>query len=538
MPNLDKFKALGLSQDVLKVLERKGFEEPSPIQEQAIPLILEGKWDLIAQAQTGTGKTAAFGIPLLEKLKSAKGAIQALILVPTRELAIQVAEELGSLRVNKSVEIVPIYGGQSMQEQLRRLKKGKDIIVATPGRLIDHLQRKTINLSELSYVVLDEADEMLRMGFIDDVETILKAAPKERRTFLFSATMPKPILNITDKYMRDKKIVSVKKEQLSSNLTEQIYFEVKKGDRFDALCRIIDFEDEFYAVVFCRTKLDVDDLSKQLLGRGYTVEALHGDVSQNIRELRLKKFKEKKANILVATDVAARGIDVNNLTHVINFALPQSAETYVHRIGRTGRAGKQGVAITFITPSEYRNLTAIKRVTQADIRKGQLPNLKDILKTKVKRIQQALDAILADGVNPNYSSLAKDLIRDNDPTLIVSALLQQSFQAELGDFDSHSQSQSQSNNQRHDSSDSESVDKSGTTRLFVALGKKDQMSPQKVIRFITKNMDMNPKRIKEIEIFDTFSFVTVPFKEAELILNASRKEAKSKGKRQLIEKAK
>ncbi len=561
MSTLLKFKALGLSDDILKILERKGFEEPSPIQELAIPLLLNSQSDVIAQAQTGTGKTAAFGIPILENLRSNKGFIQALVMVPTRELAIQVAEEMNSLRVDKNLQIIPIYGGQSMQEQLRRLKKGGDIIVATPGRLIDHMRRRSIDLGKLAYVVLDEADEMLRMGFIDDIETILKACPTKRRTLLFSATMPKPILDITDKYMKDKKVIAVKKDPLTANLTEQIYFEVRRNDRFDALCRIIDFEDDFYAVVFCRTKLDVDDLAKQLLSRGYTVEALHGDVSQNIRETRLKRFKDRKANILVATDVAARGIDVNNLSHVINFSLPQSAETYVHRIGRTGRAGKQGVAITFVTPQEYRSLVQIMRLTKTDIRKAQLPKTQDIFRNKVKRIKQNLDAIIGAGVKKNYQDLAKELLGKEEPLVILGAFLQETFQSEFDEAPIREVSSSEHApretgskrpNPRKSSikgsssrdfaprefRDSAVVDKSGTTRLFVALGKKDQMNPKKLVQLLTQRGDIKEYKIKDIEVFDTFSFVTVPFREAEFILNASHKEAKVKGKRQLIEKAK
>lgn len=431
MSHSSKFKALGLSPEILKIIERKGFTEPSPIQEMAIPLVLENKHDVIAQAQTGTGKTAAFAIPILENIHGNTGSIQALVMVPTRELAMQVAEEMASLRVDKDIDILPIYGGQSMQDQLRRLKKGVDIVVATPGRLIDHMQRRSINLGKLSYVVLDEADEMLRMGFIDDIEEILKACPAKRRTLLFSATMPKPILDITDKYMTDKKVISVKKDPSAAILTDQIYYEVRRNDRFEALAQIIECEPDFYGVIFCRTKLDVDDLTKQLLGRGYAVEALHGDVSQSTRELRLKKFKARKATILVATDVAARGIDVNDLTHVVNYSLPQSSETYVHRIGRTGRAGKQGVAITFVAPAEYRDLMHIMRATKTEIRKAQLPQAQDVVRSKIKRIRESLDKILEHGAHKQYQEMAKELVANADPFEVFAAFLQQNFKVNV-----------------------------------------------------------------------------------------------------------
>jgi len=430
MPHLPKFQALGLSADMLKVLERKGFTEPSPIQEMAIPLVLENQHDVIAQAQTGTGKTAAFAIPVLERIH-ALGHIQTLVMVPTRELAIQVATEINSLRIDKDLEVLAIYGGASMQDQLRSLKRGVDVVVATPGRLLDHMERKSIHLNKVAYVVLDEADEMLRMGFIDDIEAILKACPAKRRTLLFSATMPKPIMDITDKYMHDKKVVAVKKDPAAVSLTEQVYYEVRRGERLDALAQIIELEDSFYGVIFCRTKLDVDDLTKELLARSYTVEALHGDVSQSTREARLKKFKARKSTILVATDVAARGIDVTDLSHVVNYSLPQNAETYVHRIGRTGRAGKKGVAITFVAPNEYRDFNQMIRHIKAEVRKADLPKAHDVLQSKVKRIKQSLSKILESGAKKMYQDMAEELIGDQDAFGVLAALLQQSLQASV-----------------------------------------------------------------------------------------------------------
>jgi ATP-dependent RNA helicase DeaD len=346
------FESLGLSDKTLKILERKGFEEPTPIQEKTIPAILEGEKDIVGQAQTGTGKTAAFGLPIIELIPEKSKAVQALVLTPTRELAIQVAEEINSLKGKKKLSIVPIYGGQSIELQLRSLRKGIDIVVGTPGRILDHLRRRTLKLQNISFLVLDEADEMLNMGFLEDVREIMDNTGPEKRTMLFSATMPREILQIAKKYMGEYDVMKVTKGQLTVSLTDQIYFEVSSADRFEALCRIIDIEEEFYGLVFCRTKIDVDTIANRLIERGYDADALHGDMSQGQREKILNKFKKHLLNVLVATDVAARGIDVQDLTHVINYSLPQDPESYVHRIGRTGRAGKEGNAITFITPGQ------------------------------------------------------------------------------------------------------------------------------------------------------------------------------------------
>ena len=333
------FKDLGLTAKTLTALEKKGFKIPSPIQEKVIPLLLKATQNIIGQAATGTGKTAAFGIPLIEKLTPI-GKPQALILTPTRELANQVAEEIASFQSEKGLKILAVYGGQSYSLQISALKKGVDIIVGTPGRVIDHLERKTLDLSQLSNFILDEADEMLNMGFIDDIETIFKKANPNTNVLLFSATMPKEILRVAKKYMGDYELISVKNEQMTTTQTSQIYFEVNEKDKLNALCRIIDVEPDFYGIIFCKTKLDVDYVVRRLIEKGYQAQGLHGDVLQKQRETILSQFKDKTTKILVATDVAARGIDINDITHVINYALPQDIESYVHRVGRTGRAGK------------------------------------------------------------------------------------------------------------------------------------------------------------------------------------------------------
>ncbi|MDD2731502.1 MAG: DEAD/DEAH box helicase, partial [Candidatus Portnoybacteria bacterium] len=300
---LDKFKELGLADSTIRALNKKGFEEPTQIQKEVIPLFLKTSSDIVGQAQTGTGKTAAFGLPLIEKINKNIKAPQALILTPTRELALQVAEEINSLKGEKDLDIAAIYGGQSMDQQLRRLRRGVDIVVGTPGRIKDHLLRKTLNLSAVNYFILDEADEMLNMGFIEDVEEILSYASKERRVLLFSATMPRPILELAQKYMKKYEFIKASQDQLTVSLTDQIYFEMNHSDKFEALCRIIDSETEFYGLVFCRTKIDVDELVKKLISRGYDSDGLHGDISQTQRERILDKFKQRRITILVATDV-------------------------------------------------------------------------------------------------------------------------------------------------------------------------------------------------------------------------------------------
>ena len=366
---MTEFKELGLSENTINALKIKGFTNPTPIQKKAIPILLKGNLDIVGQAQTGTGKTAAFGIPMVETLKENSKDVQAIVLTPTREIAIQVSDEINSLKGKKNLRIIPVYGGQSIVEQTRKLKKGVDIVVGTPGRVLDHLKRGTLKLHNISYFVLDEADEMLDMGFIDDVEEILRYTNPDKKMLLFSATLLRKIMSLAKKYMRKHEIISVKREQLTTNMVEQVYYEVRSSDKFEALCRTIDMNNDFYGLVFCKTRADVNDVANKLANRGYKAEGIHGDIVQNQRERILSRFKNKRSNILVATDVAARGIDINNLTHVINYSLPQNPESYVHRIGRTGRAGKRGKAISLINRREYKKLKHIERTMKVKIRR-------------------------------------------------------------------------------------------------------------------------------------------------------------------------
>jgi len=521
-----KFTDLGLSDGVLSAINNKGFEEPTAIQIKTIPVMLRDDTNIIAQAQTGTGKTAAFGLPLIELIDTDLKAVQALILVPTRELAIQVSEEINSLKGKRDLRIVPIYGGQSIDQQLRRLKKGVHIVVGTPGRVIDHLNRKTLKIGEIEHLILDEADEMLNMGFIDDMEEIMEHTNPDKRTLLFSATMPKKIKDLAHKYMDGYELLAVEKKQLTTNLTEQIYFEVKASEKFDALCRIIDFEDDFYGLIFCRTKSDVDHLVSHLTGRGYDAEAIHGDISQSQRERTLDKFKKQTVNILIATDVAARGIDVNNLSHVINYSLPQDPESYVHRIGRTGRAGNEGTAITFITPSEYKKLMFIKRVAKTDIKKSRIPNVKDIIDAKKKKIYEDLSGILEEEVDSTYFNWAKTMLEDKNPTDILAAVLNYCFEDELNPESYGSV--------KEFGSKSDPVDKKGKARLFVSLGKKDKLNPKKLVELITSKVQLKSKQISDVQVMEKFSFITVPFDKAEQVVISF----KEKGQRPLISHAK
>ena len=522
-----KFTDLGLSDKVLAAINKKGFEEPTAIQIKTIPVMLRDDTNIIAQAQTGTGKTAAFGLPLIELIDTNLKAVQALILVPTRELAIQVSEEINSLKGQKDLRIVPIYGGQSIDEQLRRLKKGIHIVVGTPGRVIDHLNRKTLKIGEIEHLILDEADEMLNMGFIDDMEEIMEHTNPDKRTLLFSATMPNKIKELAHKYMDGYELLTVKKQQLTTNLTEQIYFEVKASEKFDALCRIIDFEDDFYGLIFCRTKNDVDTVVSHLTDRGYDAESIHGDISQSQRERTLDKFKKQTVNILIATDVAARGIDVINLSHVINYSLPQDPDSYVHRIGRTGRAGNEGTAITFITPSEYKKLMFIQRVAKTDIKKSRIPNVKDIINAKKKKIYEDLSGILEEEVESTYFNWAKNLLEDKNPTDILAAVLNYCFEDELNP-------ESYGSVKEFGSNKSDTVDKKGKARLFVSLGKKDNLNPKKLVELITGRVQLKSKQISDVQVMEKFSFVTVPFDKAEKIVVSF----KEKGQRPVISHAK
>ncbi|CAM4074032.1 DEAD/DEAH box helicase [Lederbergia lenta] len=420
---MTKFSDLNLSQPILKAVHRMGFEEATPIQAKTIPLGLEGK-DIIGQAQTGTGKTAAFGIPLIEKLDIKASHVQGIIIAPTRELAIQVSEELYKIGADARAKVLAIYGGSDIQRQIRALKKGPHIIVGTPGRILDHINRRTLKLGNVHTLILDEADEMLNMGFIDDIESILETVPAERQTLLFSATMPTPIRRIASRFMKDPEVVKVEAKEMTVPLIEQFFVKVPEREKFDVLSRLIDVHSPELAIVFGRTKRRVDELANALTLRGYTAEGIHGDLTQAKRMSVLKKFKDGKVDVLVATDVAARGLDISGVTHVYNYDIPQDPESYVHRIGRTGRAGKEGMAITFVSPREMGYLRTVEATTKKRMQPMRPPTWDEALEGQQKITMDKIEEAIKEGKLEEYTAAANDLMTQHgDAITIVAAAL-------------------------------------------------------------------------------------------------------------------
>ncbi|WP_166242412.1 DEAD/DEAH box helicase [Paenibacillus turpanensis] len=416
------FQDFNLDPKVVKAITEMGFEEPTPIQEKAIPIAMENR-DMFGQAQTGTGKTAAFAIPLINKIDPAEERIVALIMTPTRELAIQVAEEISKLSRFKQVRSLPIYGGQDIVRQIRALKKRPQVIIGTPGRLLDHINRKTIRLDDVQTVILDEADEMLDMGFMEDITSILSLVPEERQTMLFSATMPPNIQKLANQFLKSPEHVSVVPKQITAPLIQQAYIELNEKQKFEGLSRLLDMESPELAIVFGRTKRRVDELAEALQKRGYSADGLHGDLSQNQRDAVMRKFRDGSIDVLVATDVAARGLDVSGVTHVINFDLPQDPESYVHRIGRTGRAGKEGTAWTFVTPREIDHLHFIEKLTRQKIAKKPLPSLAEAIEGKQKvTAERILDTIQAEDFN-EFKGLSIQLLEQYDSVHLLAAAI-------------------------------------------------------------------------------------------------------------------
>jgi ATP-dependent RNA helicase DeaD len=419
---LATFNDFGLSDQLIRALSDMGFEEATAIQDQTISKAMQGK-DLIGQAQTGTGKTAAFGIPIIERADLQKDQIQAIVLTPTRELAVQVAEELNKIAQHKRVRAVPIYGGQDIGRQIKALKQKPQIIVATPGRFMDHMRRKTIRLQGIQAVVLDEADEMLNMGFIDDIKMILQEVPENRQTLLFSATMPKPIQEIAQKFMKDPEVIRVKSKEVTVPNIEQHYLEVPEKQKFDVLCRMLDIHSPELAIIFGRTKRRVDELSEALSKRGYGAEGIHGDLNQAKRDRVLSRFKGGNIDVLVATDVAARGLDISGVTHVFNFDMPQDSESYVHRIGRTGRAGKTGLAITFVTPREIDHLKIIEKLTKRKIVRQSIPSLSEAIEGQQKIAVDKLLEVAQEGDISHYKMMVEQLLDEVDSVTLLAAAL-------------------------------------------------------------------------------------------------------------------
>ncbi|CAM2851684.1 DEAD/DEAH box helicase [Hathewaya histolytica] len=489
----NKFYNLGLKAEVLKAIDYMGFTEPSQIQEQVIPVLLQGE-DVIGQAQTGTGKTLAFGAPMLNNLVKSKGQIKSIVLAPTRELAIQVSEELSRISKYMDMELLAVYGGYSIEKQIRAIKRGVDIIVGTPGRVLDLIRRKVINLSYVDFLILDEADEMLNMGFIQDIEDIVKNCKEDRQTLLFSATMPKEIKNLAKRYMKkDAKHIAVVKKSMTVSSVEQYYFEVKPKKRFEAFCRIIDVDNPEAAIIFCKTKRGVDELVESMQSRGYSVEGMHGDMSQNQRMNTLRKFKEGNLKFLVATDVAARGIDVENVTHVINYDLPQDVESYVHRIGRTGRANKQGVAYTIVTGRELGTIRQIEKHTKGKIDRKDLPKIEDIFNSKCEDILNRVYKNIETDDYKKFLSVIENSSEKISAENMAAALMSLIYNKEVS----------------FDYTEDIIEDKANYVRLFLTVGRIDKLSPKKLLEFIDENSGIGKEHIGTIDILEKFSFINV-----------------------------
>lgn len=532
------FEELGLSEKTLAAVREKGFEEPSEIQRECIPLLLQPNTEVVGQAQTGTGKTAAFALPILETVDEEDKSVQALILAPTRELALQVSEEINSLKGERKINVTPIYGGASMEIQLKKLRRGVQIVVGTPGRILDHIKRGTLDLSELEFMVLDEADEMLDMGFIEDIEEVLKSVPEERRMLMFSATIPPQIQKLASTFMKNPQIVRTQSSDSATPQADQIYFEVKEADKVEALTRIIDRDPDFYGVVFCRTKLQCDEIGHKLQARGYDAEALHGDLSQRERETILRKMKERVIRILVATDVAARGLDIQDLTHVINYSLPSDPEIYIHRVGRTGRAGKEGTAITFITPSEARRFSYIKKASNSEIRKEEIPSPKEVVKRRRERIEEELLSALEGEEGEEYRTIAEKLLEERNAEEVLTSLLRHFYKDALdesqykditvgkrrerkrkgNDEPSYSDRRRDDRERPYDKIKTPSMDDEGLTRLFIARGRNDGLTKRGLCDILIDQAGVRNEDLRDVQVMEDFSFINAPYDAAEHIL--------------------
>ena len=524
-----RFEEMGLSEEIQKAVRYMGFEEASPIQAKAIPAMISGI-DLIGQAQTGTGKTAAFGIPLLEKVAPKLKKLQAIVLCPTRELAIQVADEIRNLsRYMHGIKVLPIYGGQDIVKQIRSLKSGTQIVIGTPGRVMDHMRRKTMKLDFVHTVVLDEADEMLNMGFREDIEFVLSGVPEERQTVLFSATMPNPIMEITKKFQNNAKVIKVTKKELTVPNIEQYYYDVKPKKKEEVLSRLLDIYSPRLSVVFCNTKKQVDLLVNALLGRGYFAAGLHGDMKQEQRDRVMQGFRTGKTEILVATDVAARGIDVDEVEAVFNYDLPQDDEYYVHRIGRTGRAGREGRAFSFVSGKEVYKLKEIQRYCKTKIYAQKVPSLNDVANTKMENILDDVERV----------------IEQEDLDMMINAIEERVNNSEFTAMDMAAAFLKICCGMTEDNKTTEENDwefgdtgagEDGMVRLFINIGKKQRVRPGDILGAIAGESGMDGKLIGTIDMYDKYTFVEVPRKYAREVLNAM-KNVKIKGKTVAVEPA-
>ena len=527
-----RFEDMNISNEICRAVLDMGFEEATPIQSQAIPVILEGK-DIIGQSQTGTGKTAAFGIPLLERINPEDRRLQALILCPTRELAIQVSEEFRKLlKYKDNIRVLPIYGGQPIDRQIAALRKGTQVVIGTPGRVMDHMRRRTIKAETVQMMVLDEADEMLDMGFREDIETILVKIPEEHQTLLFSATLSPEILDITKRFQKNPEFIKIVRKELTVPNIEQYYFDVKEKTKLDALCRIIDVYDPKLAMVFCNTKKRVDDLVEMLQGRGYFAEGLHGDLKQAQRDKVMQKFRNGTIEILVATDVAARGIDVGGVDVVFNYEVPQDGEYYVHRMGRTGRAGKAGKAFTFCVGKEIYKLRDIMRYTKTKIQQQKLPTLSDVEEMKTNIYLEKIKGIIEEGHLTKYIHLVDRLMEEDYTSIDIAAALLKDHLSDVNADDIDALDDINLGGTELYGGEGEKM-----VRLFINAGKKSKIRAKDIVGAIANEAGIPGKTLGEIAIFDEYTFVDVPNEFVRDILHGM-KHAKIKGKRVHIEIAK
>ena len=553
-----KFDELQLDERMIRAITEMGFEEASPIQAQAIPVVLEGR-DIIGQAQTGTGKTAAFGLPLLQKVNPKVKKLQAIVLLPTRELAIQVAEEMRRFsKFMHGIKVLPVYGGQDIVKQIRSLKDGTQIVVGTPGRVMDHMRRKTVKVDYVHTVVLDEADEMLNMGFLEDMETILSQLPEQRQTLMFSATMPQAIADIARRFQNSPVTVRVIKKELTVPKVTQYYYEVKPKNKVEVMCRILDMYAPKLSIAFCNTKRQVDELVQALQGRGYFAEGLHGDLKQIQRDRVMNGFRNGRTEILVATDVAARGIDVGDVEAVFNYDVPQDDEYYVHRIGRTGRAGREGKAFSLVVGREVYKLRDIQRYCKTKIIPQAIPSLNDITEIKVEKILDQVAEVLEDSdlskmvtiiekklLEEDYTSLdlAAALLKmamgeDNED--IIDCSVQPRSLDELGSYGQRGRSRvcdrgGYGRSSRRGSADY-GMGEETMSRLFINIGKAQRVTPGDILGAVAGESGIPGRMVGSIDMYDGYTFVDVPGRYAEAVLKAMA-HAKIKGKSVHVEKA-
>ena len=513
------FKEFGLKNEVLKSLEEMGFEVPTPIQQESIPHLMGEISDFVGLAQTGTGKTATFGLPLVSKVNLGEKLPQALIICPTRELCLQITKDIQNYAKYLKLNIISVYGGSDIRRQITDIKKGVSIIIATPGRLVDLINRKAVSLSNIEWVVLDEADEMLNMGFKEDIDNILDKTPDFKNVWLFSATMPKDVAKIAQKYMENPLEVSIGHKNQTNENIEHIYFTVSERDRYDVLKRIIDFNPTIYGVIFCRTRRETAKVAEKLAKESYSAEALHGDLSQNQRDNVMRRFRDKTLQILVATDVAARGIDVVDITHVINYNLPDEIENYTHRSGRTARAGKKGQSIVLVTSRESFKIQKIERKIRANFTKGVIPGAKEICDIQLKKL---VDKIIATEVKENDIDHFIPTIMDSFASFSKEEIVKKFISNEFNQLIDYYQNARDLNLTTNSNSDRNRRDKKqnnrgrrdrefrrsdeNKTRFFVNLGKKDGLNPGGLLRIVCDSSKLDSGRVGRIDILSSYSF--------------------------------